>query len=54
MRGKQVRRLPVVNRAGQLFGIVTSDDLLNVVASELSMLAGLMIEQPIKEGRQRR
>ncbi len=54
MRGKQVRRLPVVNRAGQLFGIVTSDDLLNVVASELSMLAGLVIEQPIKEGRQRR
>lgn len=54
MRGKQVRRLPVVNRAGQLFGIVTADDLLNVVASELSLLAGLVIEQPAKEGRLRK
>lgn len=54
MRGKQVRRLPVVNRAGQLFGILTADDLLNLVASELSLLAGLVIEQPAKEGRLRK
>lgn len=54
MRGKQVRRLPVVNRAGQLFGIVTSDDVLNMIASELSMLAGLVVEQPAKEGRLRK
>ncbi len=54
MRGKQVRRLPVVNRAGQLFGIITSDDVLNVIASELSLLAGLVVEQPVKEGRLRK
>lgn len=54
MRGKQVRRLPVVNRAGELFGILTADDVLNVVASELSMIAGIVVEQPIREGRLRK
>lgn len=54
MRGKRVRRLPVVNRAGDLFGMVTSDDLLNVLAGELSMLAGLMTEQTVTEGRLRK
>ncbi len=54
MRGKRVRRLPVVNRSGGLYGMVTSDDLLNVLAAELSMLAGLMIEQTIAEGRLRK
>ena len=54
MRGKNVRRLPVVNRAGSLFGIITSDDLLNVIASELAMIAGLIVEQPVREGRLRK
>ncbi len=54
MRGKRVRRLPVVNRAGGLFGVVTSDDLLNVLAAELSVIAGLVTEQTIAEGRLRK
>lgn len=54
MRGKNVRRLPVVNRAGNLFGIITSDDVLNVIAAELSMVAGLIVEQPVREGRLRK
>lgn len=54
MRGKKIRRLPVVNRAGSLFGIITSDDMLNLVASELAMIAGLVVEQPMREGRQRK
>ena len=54
MRGKNVRRLPVVNRAGSLAGIITSDDLLNMIASELSMIAGLIVEQPMREGRLRK
>lgn len=54
MRGKDIRRLPVVNRAGSLFGIISSDDVLNVIASELSMIAGLMVEQPAREGRLRK
>lgn len=54
IRGKQVRRLPVLNRAGQLFGIITVDDVLNVIASELAMVAGILVEQPIREGRLRK
>ncbi len=54
MRGKRVRRLPVVNRAGSLYGIVTTDDLLNLIASELAMIAGLVVEQTVQEGRLRK
>ncbi len=54
MRGKRVRRLPVVNRAGSLFGIITSDDLLNLIAAELAMIAGLVVEQTVQEGRLRK
>ena len=54
MRGNRIRRLPVVNRAGGLVGMVTTDDLLDLLAAELSMLAGLVVEQPIKEERTRK
>ena len=54
MRGKRIRRLPVVNRTGGLVGMVTTDDLLDLLAAELSMLAGLVVEQPIKEERTRK
>lgn len=39
MRDKAVRRLPVVSRDGALAGIVTLDDLLHVVSTELANLA---------------
>ena len=54
MRSKRIRRLPVVNRAGCLYGIVTSDDVLNLLASELSMLAGSLVEQPLRESKLRK
>ncbi len=54
MRGKRIRRLPVVTRAGTLFGMVTTDDFVNLLAAELSMIAGLMVEQAITEGRLRK
>jgi CBS domain-containing protein len=54
MRGKKIRRLPVVNAAGSLFGIITADDMLNLIASELSMIAGLIVEQPVRESRLRK
>ena len=54
MRGKRIRRLPVVTRAGTLFGMVTIDDFVNLLAAELSIIAGLMVEQTITEGRLRK
>lgn len=39
MRDKGVRRLPVVDETGALMGIVTADDLLVLLAGELSGLA---------------
>jgi CBS domain-containing protein len=54
LRGKKIRRLPVVNQAGSLFGIITADDVLNLIAAELSMIAGLVGEQPAREGRLRK
>jgi CBS domain-containing protein len=54
MRGKRIRRLPVVTRAGTLFGMITIDDFVNLLSAELSMIAGLMVEQTIKEGRLRK
>ena len=39
MRTKGVRRLPVVNDLGALTGIIAADDLLSLLADELSGLA---------------
>lgn len=54
MRGKKIRRLPVVNHAGGLFGVITADDAINLIAAELSMIAALVVEQPAREGRLRK
>jgi len=48
MRRKGVRRMPVTGARGELVGILTLDDLLEVMADEMQALAGA-----IKRGRQR-
>ena len=50
MRKHKIRRMPVVTHAGTLYGIVTIDDIVNLLAMELSLLTGAIVEQPIKEG----
>jgi CBS domain-containing protein len=45
MNGRAVRRAPVTDRNGTLVGIVTLDDLLPAVASELYELAKLIKAQ---------
>lgn len=42
LRSASVRRAPVVDRFGQLIGIVTLDDLLPALAARLNELAGLL------------
>jgi CBS domain-containing protein len=47
MREKQVRRLPVVDEAGTLVGIVTLDDLLNYLGRTAAELAGAIASFPV-------
>src|SRR3989338_2964659 len=54
MRAKAVRRLPVVDAQGVLIGIVALDDLLSLLAEELSELSVLVSREQEKETRARR
>ena len=49
MRSKGVRRMPVVDREGGLVGIVTLDDLLGLLAEEMSELAKLVSRERQRE-----
>ncbi|RFO96075.1 CBS domain-containing protein [Rhodoferax lacus] len=48
MRREGVRRVPVVGAQGELLGLVTLDDVLDILAEELSLLVGT-----IQSGKQR-
>jgi CBS domain-containing protein len=54
MRMKGVRRLPVVDNEGVLIGIVTADDILTLLAEELSGLATMVSREHRKESTERR
>ncbi len=54
MRTKGVRRLPVVNDRGGLVGILTLDDLLELLAEELLALSKLVKHEQKKETTNRR
>lgn len=49
MRYKGVRRIPVVDSNGQLVGIASIDDLLEVLAEELSELAKIVSRERVHE-----
>ena len=53
MRMKGVRRVPIVNSEGNLVGIVTVDDVLEVLAEELNELARTVSHEQAKEVRTR-
>ncbi|MEO7560068.1 MAG: CBS domain-containing protein [Nitrosospira sp.] len=53
MRGKTVRRLPIVDENGGLVGILTLDDLLELLSEELLAIAKLVKYQRQKETKHR-
>jgi CBS domain-containing protein len=54
MRRRGVRRLPVVDAAGRLVGLITLDDLLGLLAEELGSLARAVETERAAEARTRR
>ena len=49
MRDKGVRRMPVVDSAGGLVGLLTLDDLLSLLAEEMTELAKLVSQERQRE-----
>jgi CBS domain-containing protein len=54
MHAKGVRRLPVVDDNGALIGILTLDDLIELLADEMTALARLVKHEQKKETTNRR
>lgn len=54
MHSKGVRRLPVLAADGALAGIVTVDDLLELLSGELNALSGIVKREQVKESQLRR
>lgn len=54
MHAKGVRRLPVVDDNGGLIGILTLDDLIELLADEMTALARLVKHEQKKESANRR
>ena len=54
MRTHGVRRLPVVGLEGRLVGILTLDDILDLVAADLTAIVDLVARQQDREHRSRR
>jgi CBS domain-containing protein len=49
MRGKGIRRIPVVNEDGGLEGIVALDDMIELLAEELTLLAKIVGSSQVRE-----
>jgi CBS domain-containing protein len=54
MRRKGVRRVPVVGSQGELVGLASLDDVLDVLSQELSLLVGAIDSQGKRERQLRR
>lgn len=54
MRAHGVRRLPIVDDSGIVFGIITLDDLYRVLAEHTAALAAIVSKEQTRENRGRR
>jgi len=54
MRNKGVRRMPVVQDDGSLAGILSVDDVIEVLAEEMNQLARLISREQLQEQQTRR
>ena len=54
MRDKGIRRIPVVNQQGELQGLLTVDDILELLAEQLTDIVDLVNKELNREGRLRR
>lgn len=53
MRAHGIRRIPVVNQAGGLEGIVSADDILDLLAEEMAELAKVAPREQVREAKTR-
>jgi len=53
MRAKGIRRIPVVNQEGGLEGIVSADDILDLLAEEMAELAKVAPREQVREAKTR-
>jgi CBS domain-containing protein len=53
MRSKGIRRIPVVNQEGGLVGIVSADDILDLLAEEMTELAKVAPREQEREAKTR-
>lgn len=51
MRSKAIRRIPVVNQEGGLVGIVSADDILDLLAEEVAELAKVAPREQEREAK---
>jgi CBS domain-containing protein len=54
MRARGVRRMPIVNERGELVGIVSVDDMIEMLAGELTEVSKLIAREQGREVRLRR
>lgn len=54
MREAGIRRVPVLSRSGALAGILTLDDVLELMAEEMNDFARTMVKERVRETRLRR
>ena len=54
MRSRGIRRMPVVNQKGSLVGIVTLDDLLDILAEEMTEIVKTISREQYRETQSRK